>query len=168
MFVCPPKGVNTLIKIYFSKALTRCQYSFSNRLVKETQTLRQLMNQCPQLAKLAKLNPLQAKWPMKPALNSVFWSVKWMRVFDSPLDRTLIYSRLAPSRHWNSFTYPKRMENWVSLGGKESRTIEFKSWQSRGSNWGPCGQEAEILATAPTMPAQCPQLIRQTAKYRDY
>ena len=31
-----------------------------------------------------KLNPLRTKWPMEPVLISVFCSVKWMRVFDSP------------------------------------------------------------------------------------
>ena len=30
------------------------------------------------------LNPLQARWPMEPALISSFCSVKRMRVFDSP------------------------------------------------------------------------------------
>ena len=28
------------------------------------------------------------------------------------------------------------MESWVGLGGKESRTNQFKPWQSQGSNLG--------------------------------
>ena len=44
------------------------------------------------------------------------------------------------------------MEIWVDLGGKESHTNQFKSRQSRGSIWGPCGRKAEILPTAPTTP----------------
>ena len=77
-----------------------------------------------------------------------------MRVFDPSLAGTLILRRLAPSRCWYSFTYPGRMDSWVSLGGKESRTNQFKPWKSRGSNWGPCGWKAEILSTAPATPAQ--------------
>ena len=30
----------------------------------------------------------------------------------------------------------------------------FKSWQSRGFNWGPYSQKADILPTVPTMPAR--------------
>ena len=40
----------------------------------------------------------------------------------------------------------------------------FKSWQSRGSNWGPSGQKAEILPTAPTTPAHKP--LRQVVIYQ--
>ena len=43
---------------------------------------------------------------------------------------------------------PGRIESRVGLGGKKVAQI-FKSWQSRGSNWGPCGRKAEILPTAP-------------------
>ena len=46
------------------------------------------------------------------------------------------------------------MESGVSLGGKERRTNQLKSWQSRGSNWEPCGRKAENLPTAPNMPAK--------------
>ena len=45
------------------------------------------------------------------------------------------------------------MESWISLGGKEGHT-KIQISAKLGSNWGPCGQEAEILPTAPTMPAQ--------------
>ena len=48
-------------------------------------------------------------------------------------------------------TYPRRMESWVGLDGKEGRTNIWISAEP-GSNWGPCGQKAEILPTAPTMP----------------
>ena len=44
-----------------------------------------------------------------------------MRVW-LPLDGTLIHRRSAPSRCWYSFTYPWRMESWVSLDGKEGHT----------------------------------------------
>ena len=37
-----------------------------------------------------------------------------------------------------------------SLGEKEVAQI-FKSEQSRGSNWGPCGRKAEILPTTATI-----------------
>ena len=44
------------------------------------------------------------------------------------------------------------MESWVGLGGKEGYTnIQISA--EPGSNWGPCGRKAEILPTAPTMPA---------------
>ena len=46
------------------------------------------------------------------------------------------------------------MDSWVSLGGKESRSNQLKSWQSQWSNWRPFGQKAEILPTVPNMPAQ--------------
>ena len=55
-----------------------------------------------------------------------------------------IRARAAPSRHWYSFTYPGRMESWVSLGGKEGHTnIQISA--EPGSKWGPCNQKAEIL-----------------------
>ena len=60
--------------------------------------------------------------------------------------------RLAPRRCRYSFTYPGRMENWVGLGGKESRT-NIRILAEPGSNWGPYSRKAEILPTAPTMPA---------------
>ena len=44
------------------------------------------------------------------------------------------------------------MENLVSLGGKEGRT-SFQIYADEGSNLGPCSRKAEILRTAPTMPA---------------
>ena len=91
------------------------------------------------------LMKLLAKWPMEPALISGFCSVKQMRVFDSSWTG-LIHHRLAPSGHWYSFTYPGRMESWVILDGKKSRTNQFKPWQSQGLNWGPCGRKAEILS----------------------
>ena len=63
------------------------------------------------------------------------------------LDGTLIHRRLAPTRHWYSFTYPGRMESWVNLGGKNG--------QNRGSNlYKPCSRKAEILPTVPTTPTQ--------------
>ena len=40
----------------------------------------------------------------------------------TPLDRTLFHHRLAPSRRLYSFNYPRRMESWFSLGGKEDHT----------------------------------------------
>ena len=44
--------------------------------------LRSLLESCALLGCV--LNPLQAKWPMEPALISGFFSVKRIRVFDSP------------------------------------------------------------------------------------
>ena len=41
---------------------------------------------------------------------------------------------LAPSRHWCSITYPRRMESWASLGKNEVAQI-FKSWH----NWDQTG-----------------------------
>ena len=87
---------------------------------------------------IARLNPLQAKWPMELALISSFCSVKQMRVFDYPLDGTLIHRRLAPSRRWYSFTYPGRIESWVSLVTKEDRTnvqISAKQGTELGTLW---------------------------------
>ena len=43
--------------------------------------------------------------------------------------------------------------------GKKVAEI-FKSPQSRRSNWVPCGQNAEISLTVPTMLAQFPFLTR--------
>ena len=68
------------------------------------------------------------------------------------MDGTLIHRSLAPRRRMYSFTYPGRMESWVSLGGKEGRTNRFKSWQMLELNWGPCGRKAVILPTAPATP----------------
>ena len=83
-----------------------------------------------------KLSPLQANWPMEPALVSGFCNFKQARVW-FPLDGTLIHHRVAPSRYWYSFTYPRWMENWVSLGEKKvDRGIEL---------------ETLILLTVPTM-----------------
>ena len=50
-----------------------------------------------------------------------FCIVKWMRVFDSSLDVSLIHRRLAPSRRWYSFTNLIRMESRVSYDEKEGR-----------------------------------------------
>ena len=47
------------------------------------------------------------------ALISGFGSVKQMRVFGPPLEGKLINRRLAPSKHWYSFTNPRRMEKKV-------------------------------------------------------
>ena len=47
------------------------------------------------------------------------------------MDGTLIHHRLALSRRWYSFTYPGRMESWVSLGEKKVGRI-FKSRHSWG------------------------------------
>ena len=44
------------------------------------------------------------------------------------------------------------MENWISLGEKGHTEIQISA--EPGSNWGPCGRKAEILQTAPTIPAQ--------------
>ena len=44
------------------------------------------------------------------------------------------------------------MESWVSLGGKEGCT-NIQVSAEPGWNWGPCGWNAEILQTVPTMPA---------------
>ena len=62
----------------------------------------------------------------------------------------LIHCRLAPSRHWYSFTFPGRMESLVSFGGNEGRT-NFQILAEPGLNWGPCGQKAEILPSARTI-----------------
>ena len=44
------------------------------------------------------------------------------------------------------------MESWVGLGGEEGRTnIQISA--EPGLNRGLCGWKAEILLTAPTMPA---------------
>ena len=80
---------------------------------------------------------------MEPALISSFWSVRRMRVW-LLLDGTLMHRWLAPSRRWYSFTYPGRMESWVSLGGKEGR-INIRISARPGLNWGACGRKAEIL-----------------------
>ena len=95
-----------------------------------------------------KAKSLRARWPVEPVLISGFCSVILLL-----LDGTLIHRRLAPSRRWYSFTYPGRMESWVSLGGKDTQTSIQLSAEP-GSNWGPCGRKAEILLNAPTMPAQ--------------
>ena len=58
---------------------------------------------------------------MEPTLISGFCSYKRMSLW-LPLDGTLIHRRLAPSSRWYSFTYPERMESWVSLGEKEGHT----------------------------------------------
>ena len=55
-----------------------------------------------------------------------------------PLDGTLIHRRLAPSRRWYSFTDPRKLESWVSLGGKEGRTnirISAKPSIEPGTLW---------------------------------
>ena len=77
---------------------------------------------------------------MKPALIPSFCSVKRMSVW-LPLDGTLIHCRLAPSRFWYSFTYPRKMENWISLGGKEGYTniqISAKLTIEPGTLWLEC------------------------------
>ena len=101
---------------------------------------------------------IRAKWTMKLALISSFWSFKWTRVFDSPHGR-LIPCMVAPSRCWYSFTHPERMESWVKLGGKRVAK-RFKSRQSLGLNWGPFGWKAEILPTVRTTPAQTPYHVK--------
>ena len=58
---------------------------------------------------------------MEPALIFGFYNVKRKSLSFLP-DGTLIHRRLPPSRSWYSFTYPGRIESWVSLGGKEGRT----------------------------------------------
>ena len=85
------------------------------------------------------LNPLRAKWPMEVALisSSVVLS-GWESL--TPPGWTLIYRRLAPSRRWYSFTYPGRMESWVSLGVIEGRTNIQISW-SEGRNFTNSSQE---------------------------
>ena len=78
---------------------------------------------------LVKLNPLQAKLPMEPALISGFRSVKRIRVLTLSR-RVLIYRP----------RYKKgRTNNQVST--------------EPGSNLGPCGRKAEILPIASTLPA---------------
>ena len=44
----------------------------------------------------------------------------------------------------NKNIYQKKAE-LAYIGWKESRTNQFKSWKSRGSNWGPCGWKTENL-----------------------
>ena len=57
---------------------------------------------------------------------------------------------VAPSRCWySSAPTPEGFKSWVSLGAKEGHT----KIQISESNWEPCGQKAEILSTALTMPA---------------
>ena len=47
------------------------------------------------------------------------------------------------------------MEGWkVGLGRKEGHTNIQISAEPLGSNWRSCGRKAEILPTAPTMPAR--------------
>ena len=97
--------------------------------------------------KLDTVNPLPSKRSIKPGLISGFCSIKWIWVFDSTwTGLKVIHRRLAPSRHWYSFTYPTRMESWVSLGKKEVAQI-FKSRLFQGSNWGPCGPSGCIDLT---------------------
>ena len=107
-----------------------------------------------------KLHDKNAKWPMEPALVSVVLS-RWES--DSlTLDETLIYRSVAPSRCWYSFTNPIRMESWVSLNRKGHRNIQISAEPK--SNWGHCGWKAEILPTAPTMPARHSSLVLQKKK----
>ena len=94
------------------------------------------------------MEPVLTVSPVSVVLNG------WESLTPPGWDTSLIHRRLAPSRCWYSFTYPGSMESWVSLGGKESFTNQFKSWQCRGLNWGPCGRKAEILPSVPTTPAQ--------------
>ena len=58
-----------------------------------------------------------------------------------PLDGTLIHYRLASSRCWYSSTYPRRMESWVTLGGKEGHT-KIQILAEPESNWGSCDRKA--------------------------
>ena len=88
---------------------------------------------------------------MEPALISGFCNVKRMRVFDSPWTG---HRRLAPSRSWDSLTYPGRMESWVSLSGKEDRT-NIQISEELGSNWGPLSRKAEILQLCQLCPPCC-------------
>ena len=95
---------------------------------------------------------------MEPPLISGFCSVKRLRAFySSPLDWTLIHHKLAPSRFWHIylFTYPGRMEKWVSLGEKEGRTniqisaepgIELGSLWSEGRDLTNCANNARALS----------------------
>ena len=106
-----------------------------------------------------KLNPLyEPSGPWSRRLISGFCSAKRMRVFDSPLDGTLIHCRLTPSRRWYSFTYPGRMESWVSLGRKEGRT-NIQISVERESNWRPCGWKAKILQ----LHQPCPPTMKSVA-----
>ena len=86
---------------------------------------------------------------MEVVLISGFCSVKRMRVFDSPLDGTLIHRRLAPSRCWYSFTYPGRME---SLSRKEGH--KYSNLGRAGNELGSLLSESKDLTTVPTMPAK--------------
>ena len=61
-----------------------------------------------------------------------------------PLDGALIHRTLAPSKCWYPFTYPGRMESWVSLGGIKFHTNTQISVEP-GSNWGPCSRKAAVL-----------------------
>ena len=65
-------------------------------------------------------------WPMELALISSFCSVKRMKVFDSPLDGTLIHRRLAG-------THLPIQEGWkAELAWVEKRDTQiFKSWKNR-------------------------------------
>ena len=93
-----------------------------------------------------KLIRLRARWPIKPVLISGFCSVKQMGVFGIPppfLDGTLIHCRLASSRHRYSFTYPRRMESWIGLGGKGCTNIQISA--EPGLNQGSFGWKAEFL-----------------------
>ena len=63
------------------------------------------------------------------------------------LDGKLIHRRLAISRSWYSFTYPGRMENWVTLGGKEGHTNIQISAESVMKVWSLWSELADYLST---------------------
>ena len=78
------------------------------------------------------------------------WIFVWYKpVLRLSLDGTLTHRRLAPSRRWYSFTYPGRMESWISLSRKEGRTnvqISAESGIELGTLWSctDCADHAAI------------------------
>ena len=106
---------------------------------------------------------------MGPALISVLCSVKQMRVFDSPWStgHYIIHRKLAPNRRWYSFTYLRRMESRVSLGGKESLT-NIQILAGSGSNWVPCGRNAEVLLHQPHSQGQHITIWKERTKAKQH
>ena len=83
------------------------------------------------------------------------------------LDEILIHRRLAiTSRRWYSFIYPRRMESWVSLGGKEGR-INIQILAEPGIELGTLWSEGRDLTNC-TSPPACPPFLMWLSLYDDY
>ena len=68
-----------------------------------------------------------------------------------PLDGAQLHCRLLPA---DVGTPIPTLERWKAEAAlAEKKVIQIFEFQSQGSNWGPWGKKAEILQTAPTVPA---------------